>query len=141
MGDRLQRALRKLLHLQPSAARHTRPFVEAHQRNEGPIRRQSRAGELGEEVGFHPRGAAQQSVPGRQHERLQVSQVSEEASSYGRELDTRFSQQSPHCLERRRGVLLALLLELELTQLYSLGPTAVSLPGGRGGGEQRQRVN
>lgn len=62
--------------------------------------------------------------------------MSEEASSYGRELDTRFSQQSPHCLERRRGVLLALLLELELTQLYSLGPTAVSLPGGRGGGTE-----
>lgn len=131
VGHRLQCALRKRLHFQPSTVRHARLVVEAHQWEERPIRWQGGAGELREEVGCDPWAAAQQSVPGRQHGRLQMSQVSEEASSYGRKLDARVTQQSSHCLERRRCVL-CLLLEFEFPQLYSLRPTTVSLPvGGR----------
>lgn len=58
-----------------------------------------------------------------------MGQVSEEAATYGRQLDAGFSQEGSDSLERGRGAVLCFLLESQLSQLYSLWTSAVALAG------------
>lgn len=80
-------------------------------------------------MGVDPRVAAIHYISGHQYKWLQVGQVSEEAASDGWQLDTGFSQETSDSLERGGGVMVCLLLEFELPQLYSLRSSTVALSG------------
>ena len=128
VGHGLQSPLREFLHPQPSTVRRPCPLIQADEREVGPIRWHGGTGELGEEVGADPGAATEESVPGRQHGRLQVRQLSEEAASDGGQLDAGLSQQSSDGLQRGGGAV-CLLLELQLPQLHGLRSSAVALTG------------
>ena len=126
VGHRPQSPLRELLHCQPSPVGHPCSLIQADEWEVRPIRWHGGTGELREEVGVDPRVATKESVSGHQHKRLQMGQVSEEAAPNGWQLDAGFSQESSYSLEGRRGVMVLLLMELQLPQLYSLRSSTVA---------------